>query len=294
MRGKQQMISKSVLRLSAAAFVLAALPLSGAQAQSLERLSTDLTDTLQTAIDLLPSDVTNVRLGIGPVIGTNYEGASHYNIRPVPVISLRYRNWVEIDNNEVKLTAFSSLSAGGNVGDGVFKAGPLISLNFGRNESDDAALHGMGNVDTSFELGAFVSYTFGGGTRVRVRARQDVAGGHKGATVTTDVTQAFIRGDNFALGGFASTTWASGPYMQSFFGVTPAQSLTSGYGVYIPGSSFKDATFGLNGNYRISDRWALVADVSYERLIAKAAESPLVHVGSPNQMFTSAFIVYSF
>ena len=164
------MIRKSVLRLSAGVFALAALPLSGAHAQSIERVATGLTDTLQTAIDLLPSDVTNVRLGVGPVMGTDYEGSNHYKIRAVPVVSLRYRNLVEIDNNEVKLIAFSSLNPGANVGGDSIKLGPLISINFGRGEGDSPALKGMGNVDTSFELGGFVAYTLAGGTRFRVRA----------------------------------------------------------------------------------------------------------------------------
>ena len=67
----------SVLKLSAASFVLtAALSAGPASAQNLDRISTSLTDTLQTAVDMLPEDVTNVRLGLGPVIAPDYEGSN--------------------------------------------------------------------------------------------------------------------------------------------------------------------------------------------------------------------------
>ncbi len=177
------MINKSVLRLSVAVFALAAMPLSGAQAQNLDRLTTGLTDgltdTLQSAIDLLPEDVTNIRLGLGPVVGPTYEGSNDYKVNPVPAVSLRYRNLLEVDNNEVKLIAFNRLFGAGTstVGGGVLKAGPLVSINFGRKESYSPDLNGMGNVGTSFELGGFVSYAFNANTRVRLRARHDVAGG---------------------------------------------------------------------------------------------------------------------
>ena len=291
------MISKSVLRLSAAVLALATVPLSGARAQNLDRITSSLTDTLQTAIDLLPEDVTNIRLGLGPVVGPTYEGSNDYKVNPVPVVSLRYRNLIEVDNNEVKLIAFNRLFGAGTstASGGVLKAGPLVSINFGRKESYSPDLRGMGNVGTSFELGGFVSYAFNANTRVRLRARQDVVSGHRGATVSADATQAFIRGANFALGGVVSGTWATARYMRSFFGVSPAQAAASGYPVFSISSGFKDVEVGLNGNYRVTDRWALVANVSFECLIGDAANSPIVRLkGSANQVNLSTFVVYSF
>ena len=284
------------LRLSAAAFVLAnvAAPMT-AQAQSLERMATGLTDILQTAIDVLPGDVTNLRLGLGPAVGTDYEGSDHYRVDPVPVISLRYRDLIEVDNNEVKIIAFNQLfGSSADMGGGKLRAGPLVSVNFGRSAGKKPDLRGMGNVGTAFELGAFVSYTFND-TRIRVRGRQDVASGHNGATVILDVTQALIRGENYAVGAAISGTWASTPYMRAFFGVSPAQATASGYTVYRPGSAFKDVSFGLNGSYAFTKEWSVVATAGYKRLLGSAADSPIVRgVGSPNQLGFSTFVVYTF
>ena len=89
----------------AAGFAAAILIAPAANAQSIERVSTSLTDTLQSAIDLLPEGVTNVRLGLGPGVYSEYEGSRRYNVQPVPVVSLRYKNLIEVDNNEINVNA---------------------------------------------------------------------------------------------------------------------------------------------------------------------------------------------
>ncbi len=279
----------------AAATLIAAT--SAAQAQSIERMATGLTDTLQSAIDLMPEGVTNVRIGLGPGVYSDYEGSSRYKVRPVPVISLRYRNLIEVDNNEIKLTALSKVFQGGaNMGGGnSLRFGPLVSVNFGRDESDSVDLRGMGDVSTSIELGGFVSYTLNNKTRFRVRARQDVAGGHNGFTVQLDASQTFIRDGRFALSGFVSSMFGSVNYMKSFFGVSPAQALLSGMPAFRPKSSFKDVTVGTNGSYAFNAQWSLVANASYERLLGDAAKSPLVAIrGSKDQFSVSTFVVYTF
>jgi outer membrane protein len=294
------MTRKSLLRLSAA--VATAAPLMAAapaQAQNLglDQATMALTDTLQIAVDLLPPGITNVRLGLGPIIRPNYEGSNNYNVDPVPVISLRYKNLVEVDNNEIKVTAFNRLfNKTANTGNGsALRVGPLVSVNFGRGENNSPDLRGMGNVSTSIELGGFVSYTFPSGSRVRLRARHDVISGHGGGTVVADYTQVFLRGNRFVLGGIAQGTWATGNFMRSFFGVNAAQAAATGYPVFTPGAGFKDVNFSLNANYQIATQWSVVTNVNYKRLIGGAANSPLVsQVGSPNQIVYTAFAVYTF
>ncbi len=286
-----------VLKLSAAPFILAAaLSAAPASAQNFDRISTSLTDTLQTAVDMLPEGVTNVRLGLGPVIAPDYEGSNNYNIDAVPAISLRYRNLIEVDNNEVKVIAFRRLlTSGTDASGGSIRVGPLVRIDFGRSAGDSPDLKGMGNVGTSLELGAFVAYTTAGGARIRLRARHDVVSGHGGGLVSADYAQPFIRTERFVLSGTVAGTWTTGKYMRSFFGVTPVQAAASGYPVFTPGSGFKDINGGLNALYQISPQWSVVADANYKRLLGGAADSPIVRIaGSPNQMAYSAFVVYSF
>ncbi len=285
---------RNALFVGLSALSFAALP---ARAQDFERITTSLTDTLQSAIDMLPAGVNDVRLGLGPGIYPDFEGSRHSSVHAVPVISLRYRDMLEVTNNEIKVTAFNHLFAPAVNSDkpgGQLRFGPLISINFGRSEDDSPDLRGLGDVGTSFELGAFISYLLPS-DRFRARLRQDVAGGHKGATLQLDYTHTFIRGPRWSLSGSLGLNGASAAYMKSFFGINPLQAAASGLPAYRAGTGFKDANGAINGSYVISDNWSVFAHVGYERLIGAAANSPLIKLrGSANNVTATTFAVYGF
>jgi len=74
------------------------------------------------------------------------------------------------------------------------------------------------------------------------------------------------------------TTFAGDDYMQTYFGVTPAQSRNSKAGLpaYTPDAGIKDVFFELGGTMDLSDRWLLKAGGRYGRLLGDAADSPVV------------------
>lgn len=267
------------------------MAISQAQAQSIDGLLTNVTDTISDVTDVVIPGVTNIRVGLGPVFAPAYEGSDDYKIKAAPLISLRYKDLIRVDNNRVRVNVFGN--------DGLFrsenfKAGPLVRLNFGRDESDSPDLLGLGEVGTSIELGLFASYT-AGPVRFRVRGRQDVASGHSGMTLTTDLGVAIYRSDRLAVTGSLGTTWADGDYMDSFFSVTPAQSATSGLAVFDATSGLKDISLSFGSNYAVSDKWALVGNIGYSKLLSDAKNSPIVSVqGSSNQFLGGLWAVYSF
>jgi outer membrane protein len=281
--------------------VLAAIGLGSteARAQNFQRLSTSLTETLESAVDLLPEGINNVRIGAGPGVYPTFEGSKTYGAHVVPVISLKYRDLVEVVNNEIKVTAFNRLftSEMGTAQErrtGYLRVGPLFSINFGRGEGDNPALKGLGDVGTSIEVGAFVAY-LRNDNRWRIRARQDVASGHRGATVQLDYTRTFVKGPRLSFSASAGLELASSVYLKSFFGVDPLQSQRSGLPVFHPSGGLKDGSLSINGSYALSDHWSVFLNAGYERLLGDAAASPLVKLrGSPNVASASSFVVYSF
>lgn len=289
-------MNKTIAR---AAFLMGALfAATPASAQSVNNFATGMTDTLQAAIDLLPQEITNIRLGVGPSIAPHYEGDDEYKTSVIPAVSLRYQDLVEVNNNEVRIIAFNRLFAsGGNLNTGTggnLRIGPTVSIDFGRDEDDSPDLAGLGNVGTSMELGAFVSYTQGR-MRLRARARHDVIDGHGGGTLRLDAAYTVFQAAPVTMGVNVTSTWATGDYMRSYFGVSPAQAAASGLPVYDPGSGFKDVGAEINANYIFASQWAVVANVGYKRLIGGASSSPLVQQrGSSNQLSFQTFLVYSF
>ncbi|MBL8630107.1 MAG: MipA/OmpV family protein [Rhodospirillaceae bacterium] len=243
-------------------------------------------------MDTVMPGVTNVRIGLGPVLATDYEGGNHYDVRLAPIISLRYKDLIQVDNNQIRLNLFggdNALFESTN-----FRAGPMVKIDFGRNESDSVDLTGMGNIGTSFEMGAFASYTMGP-LRYRVRVRQDVASGHEGMLGDFDISLAVYRSKQLSIGSRIGTTWADGKYMRTYFGVNTTQSTASGMAVYTPTSGIKDVSLSVGGELKVTPSWAFIVNAGVQRLMNKANSSPLVDVrGSANQFSLGAYAAFAF
>ncbi len=267
------------------------LGLLQAQAQSIDGLLSKVTEIISDVTDVIVPGVTNIRIGLGPVITPAYEGSDDHKVKAAPLISFRYRDLIRVDNNQIKVNVFGSESLFNSEN---FKAGPILRLDSGRDESDSPDLLGLGDVGTSIELGLFASYT-AGPVRARLRALHDIISGHSGIRVLGDLGVAIYRSDKVAVTGNLSTTWTDSSYMSAFFGVTAAQALASGLTAFTATSGLKDISLAFGANYQVTDKWALVANAGYSKLLSDAKNSPIVSVqGSSSQFVGGLFAVYSF
>jgi len=262
-----------------------------ARAQVTSSIIDEFGDSIGDITDVLFPGVTNIRLGLGPAISPDYEGADNYDIKPLPLLSFRYKDLIEVDNNHLRVNLFGLNSL---VRKKHFRAGPQIRVDFGRDEDDNPDLSGLGNIGTSVELGVFGSYTVGP-ARARIRVLHDVAGGHSGTKVIGDVRWVLLKTDRLAVSGSASTTWADNTYMDEFFGINTAQALASGLPSFNAGAGLKDAGISVVANYKLSRHWALLGNVEYKRLLGDAGDSPIVSTrGSADQAAAGVFVIYSF
>lgn len=264
---------------------------SSAHAQSFDGLLDSVTDTIGDVTDVVLPGVTNIRIGLGPTVTPDYFGSNNYEVNAAPLISFRYRDLVRVDNNRIRVNVLGSETLFGSSN---FKAGPLLRIDSGRDESDNVDLTGLGDVDLSLELGVFASYT-AGPMRARIRLRQDVISGHSGMEIIGDLGVAVYRSDRLAVSSSLSTTWSDGSYMESFFSVNAAQAIASGLPVFDATSGLKDVSLAMGANYRVSDQWALVGNIGFAKLMGDAKDSPIVSVrGSSSQFTGGVFAVYSF
>jgi len=185
------------------------------------------------------------------------------------------------------------------VNDGGFKAGPMATLEFGRDEDGKnpfrvsgartTDLLGLGDIDTSISLGAFAEYdageiTFKASAGKALWAHDGVTG-QIGADYRTVVKTGgpplfFSAGPNLKFG--------DGKFSQAYFGITQAQALASGLPAFEADGGI--TSYGASGNLilplsRGGDALLLLA--SYDRLTGDAGDSPLVRQrGSRDQFFT--------
>lgn len=273
-----------------AAFTLA-LWTGSVQAQSIDGLLDSVTDTIGDVTDVVLPGVTHIRIGLGPVVAPAYEGSDDYKVKAAPLISFRYKDLVRVDNNRIRVNVFGSDSLFGSEN---FKAGPLLRLDSGRDESDSPDLAGLGDVGTGLELGVFASYT-AGPARARIRVQQDVISGHSGMQIVGDLGVAIYRSSKLAVSGTLSSTWADSSYMDSFFSINAAQALASGLPAFTATSGLKDVGLAVGANYQVSNQWALVANAGFSKLLGDAKDSPIVAIqGSSSQFIGGLFAVYSF
>jgi outer membrane scaffolding protein for murein synthesis (MipA/OmpV family) len=82
--------------------------------------------------------------------------------------------------------------------------------------------------------------------------------------------------------------------MDTYFGVTPAESAASGLPAYDPDSWLKGAGVEGEVRYALNRHWAVRGEAGYERLLADAADSPIARTGSRNQFNAAVGLTYRF
>lgn len=245
-------------------------------------------------------------VGLGAAVLPDYEGSDDYSFSPVPAATGR-------------VSGFNFLLAGNRVSvdlirDGVgptwdFQAGPIAVVNLNRNSTrgiDDAQVRALGKVDTAIELGGYVGI---GKTGVitsqfdrlsaSVSYRKDVGGGHKSTVLAPTISYVTPLSTKALAGLIVSAERVGEGYADSYFSITPAQSLASGLPVYNARGGWKNWTLGLLGGRSISgdlrSGWQLFGTVVYRKLINDFADSPIVaRNGSSNQWLGAVGVAYSF
>jgi MipA family protein len=87
-------------------------------------------------------------------------------------------------------------------------------------------------------------------------------------------TTALMEGLSAVAG--VSGMWANRSYMQSFFGVSPAQSQASGFAQYAAQNGVKSVRADIELAWMLTPKWVLVSSLSETMLIGDARSSPIV------------------
>lgn len=224
-----------------------------------------------------------IELGAGAQVRPDYPGAKNYEVWPTGFVTLHY----------LELPGFGVLKNARTVEQG-WSFGPSFNLQSKRKTSDYPELFGLNDIDMTFELGAKVGYTFDW-IRPWIAARYGL-GGHSGIVGETGLDFIFRPSEVFQWSVGPRASFANRDYMETYFGITPAESALSGtLAAYSPGGGFKGVGAELNARYEFAPQWAVRGEFIYERLIGDAADSPIVQqVGSANQYTAKLGLTYMF
>jgi outer membrane scaffolding protein for murein synthesis (MipA/OmpV family) len=159
--------------------------------------------------------------------------------------------------------------------------GLRVTLDLGRNENDAAALAGMGDIDMRPEIGGFFNYFITPDWFLTSSFRYGAGNDRDGAQ--TDIGLGWSsqlapqwRG---ALG--VAATYVNRGYMQAFYGVSSAQSASSGYAPYAPGAGWRDVRANAALTYSFNADWSMTGAVTVRSLQGDVKRSPIVNENTP-------------
>lgn len=236
------------------------------------------------------------RIGLSVATLPTYEGSP--NRRTLAgldlTLSYRSRDWGSVEFGQRGLI-WNAVEAGR------FRFALVAQFDPGRKDRDtstlnptpgDKRLAGMGNVQTSTEAGVGIGY---GPVTVVARKSLSERGpkrGHNGAQVDMTVELPWSLSDRLNVRFALGATWAGRDYLQTYFGVTAAQALTTSFSVYTPKSGCHKVDASVGAEYAMASNWRLQANLGFSRLGDDAAASPLV--GRRNGASAALAVAYVF
>jgi outer membrane protein len=234
-----------------------------------------------------PGEDTRFRitLGGGALYAPTYLGSDDYDVDALPLIDIR--------NDRFFLSTRDGL--GGNLLErgSNWKAGPVLKYRFGRDQDDDAALRGLGDVDPAGEAGGFVHYDLRP-FRVGAEVRQGF-GGHDAVIGDLFASWSTNLSKSLMLTAGPRATVASEDFTQTYFGINAAQATRSGYRAYNADGAYMSYGVGANLTYMLTDSISLGGFAGVDRIAGDAADSPLVdQAGSATQARIGVTLGYTF
>ncbi|RVU36697.1 MipA/OmpV family protein [Hwanghaeella grinnelliae] len=221
-----------------------------------------------------------VETGAGVIFSPDYEGSDDYEASPVPVLEVSWKDRIALTTK-----GGPGLIATPFLGEN-YRIDTGLRYDFGRDEDDNDALRGLGDLDVGAVGVLKASYEFGQ-FETGVELGHDLGGDRDGTTATVEfgMTQPILDRRAF-VGLTADATWASDDYMQNTFGISATQAARSGAGLsaFDAEAGFKDVGLSAMVGYSVTENVSVITMAKYSRLLNDAADSPLVdREGSANQ-----------
>jgi MipA family protein len=219
-------------------------------------------------------------VGLVASVGPEFAGSSRVGVNVQPGFALRW--------GRVSLASRSAFAVRG--GDPGARGGLRVELvrserwrsslglrwDSGRDEGDSVDLRGLGDVRGTLRARLSLSYRMDDGWRVAGAVATDALGRGGGWLGDVSVGRDWRLSPATGLGGSLAVGFAGSRWQQNYFGITPEQSLRTGYAVYTPGSGLREAVLSLGGRTELTPRWAVFYGSSISRLLGPPLDSPLV------------------
>ena len=213
----------------------------------------------------------DVIAGIATSTKPVYSGASQYVAAGGPVINIRYRNRAFISSGE-------GLGVNALVGK-QYRVSLAVGLDLGRRMSwHYSTLRGLGDIPRApfFKLAG--AYVFSKRLPILVRVDiRKIAGGAAGLVGDLNLfTPLPGSSRKFVMFAGPSVTFSDRKHLQTVYGISPRQSLHSGYPVFAAHGGLESAGFGFSATRFFTPHILANTNLAVSELLGSAGRSPLV------------------
>ncbi len=207
------------------------------------------------------------RIGAVAIVGPRYMGSEETGFLALPALDYQWRSgWFAGTGNGAGYNFSATQQA---------QYGLRLTADIGRKQSRADALNGMGSINPRPEVGAFLNYSVTPQTVLTSSLRYGAGNDSNGLIVDLGAAWSTSLSPTWRLGLGLTGTLVNASYMQSYFGVTTAQSANSGYATYTPGSGWRDLRANAALTWQINQRTVINFGLSASTLVGDARESPL-------------------
>nr|WP_316639236.1 MipA/OmpV family protein [uncultured Roseateles sp.] len=228
-------------------------------------------------------------VGVNLTNSPEYPGAVSNKTAPKPLWALQYGRWRFSTSGAGQVMGFGEDVQGPGastelIKNSAFRLGAAFRVDSGRKSSDSIQFQGLPDVKRTLRARLFASYALAPEWLASAAWSQDVAGRAGGGVLNMDIGYRLRQTRHTEWTAGAGLTAGTARNMQSYFGISPEGSLSSGLPAYQAGAGLRDVHAGVGFTHALTSRWILFGAAGTSQLLSDAARSPLVHQRSGNSV----------
>lgn len=221
-------------------------------------------------------DGLHIRVGLGVGGAPRYTGSDEYAGNLAPII--------DVSHGPYFFNTFEGLGARLQ-SDGGASASASVFVDGGRTSKQDGnymtgaskKLKGMNDVKSSNILILQGTLPVAEWLAISARADTRITGQrHRGTHYSLSLDSPIYQTERDEVGLSVSVNGGDRDYNNTYFGVTPEESLTSRFSAFKAKAGLHSAGISANWNHVLDEKWALSTVVDVEQLGGKVKDSPLV------------------
>lgn len=217
-------------------------------------------------------------IGLVASYAPDYLGAADYGIGLRPALFLRYGRFT-LTTGAGFTTARADQVERGLGADLVLTDQLRLTLaarvDGGRDESASPALAGMGDIDATIRARFSATWRPEPGWLLLAALSIDALGHGEGALVDLSFAREVLVAPKTYWTWGGSMSLADQKYMQTWYGVTPAQSTSSGYTVYTPSAGLRSVALSTGLRSDFVQDWVGFVNLGVSQALGPVLDSPL-------------------